>query len=120
MNGLFGMFPRLRKESCISMISTVIGTPSLSAIQILPGFPHCQAPIHIFTQPAALTDSYGVTWGPDNYFMGGIFSTTFRPLKSGAETGFQANDMGISAIRSRSICVIVTLSSCTSKSSISA
>lgn len=52
-------------------LSTVIGTPSLSAIQILQGTPHKQLPIRIVTQTNALTDRSGQLWHPDSYFLGG-------------------------------------------------
>jgi len=52
-------------------LSTVIGMPSLSAIQILKGTPHKQLPIRVITQPAPFTDRNGSTWNPDNYFLGG-------------------------------------------------
>jgi len=51
--------------------STVIGTPSLSAIQILHGTPHKQLPLHIVTQVNALTDRSGQLWHPDSYYLGG-------------------------------------------------
>jgi hypothetical protein len=38
-------------------LSTVVGTPSLSAIKILEGMPHKQFPIRIITQPTSFTDS---------------------------------------------------------------
>jgi hypothetical protein len=50
-------------------------TPSLSAIEILPGIPHRQLPIRILTQPASLTDHNGQLWHADNYFMEGYTST---------------------------------------------
>lgn len=51
--------------------STVIGTSSLSALQILNGIPHKQFPIRIVTQANALTDRYGQLWHPDSYYLGG-------------------------------------------------
>jgi hypothetical protein len=52
-------------------ISTVIGTPSLSAIEILKGIPHKQIPIRIITQPTPYTDRTDRVWHPDTYFIGG-------------------------------------------------
>jgi hypothetical protein len=52
-------------------LSTVIGTPSLSALEILPGTPHKQLPIRIVTKAAPWTDHNGQFWHPDTYFLGG-------------------------------------------------
>jgi Di-glucose binding within endoplasmic reticulum. len=52
-------------------LSTVQGTPSISAIQILEGTPHRQLPIRIVTQHAPYTDHKGQLWTPDNYYLGG-------------------------------------------------
>lgn len=49
-------------------------TPSISAIEILPGLPHKQLPIRLVMQPSAVTDSHGDIWHPDNYFQGGTLS----------------------------------------------
>jgi hypothetical protein len=54
-------------------LSTVFGTPSLSAIQILAGTSHKQLPIRIVTQPTSYTDSNGRLWSPDNYFLSGRY-----------------------------------------------
>lgn len=51
--------------------STVVGTPSLSAIQLLNGTPHKQLPIRVITQATSFTDRNGQLWHPDNYFMSG-------------------------------------------------
>ena len=52
-------------------ISTVVGTPFLSAIEILKGVPHQQLPIRVITQPTSFTDRSGRVWHPDTYFIGG-------------------------------------------------
>jgi hypothetical protein len=54
-------------------LSTVLGTPSISAIEILEGIPHRQQPIRIVTQPTSFTDRSGQMWRPDNYFLGGRY-----------------------------------------------
>lgn len=54
-------------------ISTVVGTPSLSAIEIVPGTPHKQIPIRLVTQPTPYTDRNGQTWHPDTYFWSGRY-----------------------------------------------
>jgi hypothetical protein len=51
--------------------STVIGTPSLSAISILEGTPGKMLPIRLVTQPMPRTDPNGILWRPDNYFIDG-------------------------------------------------
>jgi len=50
------------------------GTPSLNALEILPGTPHHQLPIRLVTQPTTFTDSEGHQWHPDDYFMNGHLS----------------------------------------------
>jgi Malectin domain len=47
------------------------GTPLLNAIEIVPGIPHRLRPIRIVTLDSDLTDSVGVTWSRDNYFLNG-------------------------------------------------
>ena len=49
-------------------------TPSINAIEILPGQPHRQLPIRLVTQRASVTDSSGNVWHPDNYFQNGRLS----------------------------------------------
>jgi hypothetical protein len=51
--------------------TTGVGTPSLSAIQLLNGTPHKQLPIRLITQATSYTDRNGQLWHPDNYFMSG-------------------------------------------------
>jgi len=50
-------------------------TPSLSAIEILPGTPQRQLPIRILTQTTSLTDHNGQLWHADNYYLEGYTST---------------------------------------------
>ena len=52
-------------------LNTVLGTPSLSAIQVLDGTPHKQLPIRVVTQSTSFTDHDGKLWHPDNYFLSG-------------------------------------------------
>ncbi|WP_420236714.1 malectin domain-containing carbohydrate-binding protein [Telmatobacter bradus] len=52
-------------------ISTVIGTPILNALAILPGPANKQLPIRITMQNTPWTDRNGQIWHPDNYFQGG-------------------------------------------------
>ena len=60
--------------------STERGTPSLSAIELLPGLPHRQLPIRIVMQKTAVTDSAGTVWHPDNYSQGGRASDISRRI----------------------------------------
>jgi hypothetical protein len=52
-------------------VSTIIGTPSLNAIAVLPGLPNKQLPVRIVMQNAPWTDHNGQIWHPDTYFLGG-------------------------------------------------
>jgi len=52
-------------------LTTALGTPSLSAIQILPNGTHAQLPIRLVMQPTSYTDRNGQLWRPDNYYLGG-------------------------------------------------
>jgi hypothetical protein len=51
--------------------SRLTGTPLINAIEIVPGIPHRLRPIQIITQDSTLVDRNGVTWHPDDYFLGG-------------------------------------------------
>lgn len=50
------------------------GVPHINAIELLPGVPHTQLPIRIFTQPTSFTDHNGNVWRPDTYFLNGNVS----------------------------------------------
>lgn len=52
-------------------VSTIIGTPLLNAIAILPGLPNTQLPVRLVMQNAPWTDHIGQIWHPDTYFLGG-------------------------------------------------
>src|SRR3954452_9502854 len=47
------------------------GVPLINAIEIVPAAPHLIRPIRIITQESTFTDRNGVTWYPDDYFLGG-------------------------------------------------
>jgi hypothetical protein len=49
-------------------------SPTINAIEILPGLPHRQLPVRIVMQRGAITDHDGNAWHPDNYFLGGATS----------------------------------------------
>lgn len=46
-------------------------TPSVNAIEIIPGIPHKQLPIRLVTQSSAFTDHLGNFWHSDTYVLGG-------------------------------------------------
>jgi hypothetical protein len=56
------------------------GTPSLNAIEVLPGVPHAQLPVRLIMQTTPMTDPGGQFWHPDNYFMYGRLSPQIHPL----------------------------------------
>jgi hypothetical protein len=56
------------------------GTPSLNAIEVLPGIPHAQLPVRIIMQTTPMTDPGGRFWHPDDYFMNGRLAPQARPL----------------------------------------
>jgi len=55
-------------------------SPSLNAIEILPGTSHRQEPVRLVMQPAAVTDHNGNLWHPDTYFDNGTLSDQPRPV----------------------------------------
>lgn len=62
-----------------------LGTPSVSAIELLPGIPHKQLPIRLVTQKTAVTDQEGNVWHPDNYYQNGVTSDTPRRVGGTAD-----------------------------------
>jgi len=56
------------------------GSPTLNAIEILPGIPHAQLPVRIVAQTVSLTDHQGRFWRPDTYFLEGRLSSVTHPL----------------------------------------
>jgi hypothetical protein len=59
--------------------STVLGTPSLCAIEILEGTPHTQLPLRMAMQPTSFTDRRGQVWRPDDYYLGGRYLSHHLP-----------------------------------------
>jgi Malectin domain len=45
--------------------------PLINAIEIVPGTPNHLLPTQIITQDNTLVDRNGITWSPDDYFLGG-------------------------------------------------
>jgi Malectin domain len=68
-------------------LSTVLGTPSLNAIQILSGTHQRQLPTRIVMQPSFFTDKQGQLWRPDDYFLSGRYLSHDIPgTDSGSDT----------------------------------
>jgi len=67
-------------------------TPSLNAIEILPGTPHRQLPIRIVTQPTSLIDHSGQFWHADNYYMDGYVSTKRTQISGTPDPGIFASE----------------------------
>jgi hypothetical protein len=61
-------------------VSSMMGPPTLNAIEILLGTPHKLLPIRLITQTTPFTDRRGQFWHPDNYFMHGRLSAQTRPI----------------------------------------
>lgn len=73
-------------------LSTVIGTPSLSALAILPGVAHKQLPIRIAMKAAPWTDHNGQFWLPDTYFLGGRRLAHNQAGDLGADTDLYSSE----------------------------
>ncbi len=55
-------------------------SPTLNALEILPGLPHRQLPVRLVMQRSAVTDHNGNLWHPDNYYQDGTLSETPRQV----------------------------------------
>lgn len=73
-------------------VSTQIGTPALSALEIVPGLPHSQLPIRIVMQNAPWTDHNGQLWHPDTYFIGGRRLSHTLPNAWAIDTGLYSTE----------------------------
>lgn len=69
-----------------------VGSPSVSAIELLPGIPGKQLPIRIVMQKTAVTDHEGNVWHPDNYFQNGVTSDTPRRVSGTADSDLYAHE----------------------------
>ena len=61
-----------------------IGTPAISALELVPGTPRTLKPIRIITQPTSYVDHKGQRWRADDYFFNG-FRSTERHTVSGTD-----------------------------------
>lgn len=55
-------------------------SPTLNALEILPGLPHRQLPVRLVMQRSAVTDHNGNLWHPDNYYQNGTLSDPPRQV----------------------------------------
>jgi Malectin domain len=67
-------------------------TPSLNALEILPGLPHKQQPVRLVMQPTAVTDHDGILWHPDTYFQGGVLSDPPRSVSGTPDPSLYAHE----------------------------
>lgn len=67
-------------------------SPSLNALEILPGLPHRQVPVRIVMQRAAFKDRDGSIWHPDNYFQYGTISDPPRQVEGTPDPGLYAQE----------------------------
>jgi Malectin domain len=68
------------------------GAPALNAIEVLPGIPNKQLPIHITTQLTSFTDHTGQVWHPDTYFMSGRLSEQRQQIASSPDPDLFGNE----------------------------
>jgi len=67
-------------------------SPTLNALEILPGLPHRQLPVRLVMQRTAVTDHDGNTWHPDNYFQNGALSDPPRQIGGTPDPGLYAQE----------------------------
>ena len=67
-------------------------SPTLNALEILPGLPHRQLPIRIVMQRTAVTDHIGNIWHPDDFFQDGMLSDPPRQIGNTPDPGLYAQE----------------------------
>jgi len=67
-------------------------SPTLNALEILPGLPHRQLPVRLVMQRAAVTDHSGNLWHPDEYFQNGALSDPPRQVGGTPDPGLYAQE----------------------------
>jgi len=72
--------------------ATERSSPSLNALEILPGLPHRQLPVRLVMQRVALTDHSGNMWHPDNYFQNGTASDIPRQVSGTPDPALYAQE----------------------------
>lgn len=66
--------------------------PVVSAIEIEPAEPHKLNPIRIVTQANSVTDSRGLVWEADNYYLGGQSSNHYKVVAGTPDADLFANE----------------------------
>ena len=61
-----------------------VGTPTLNALEIVPGIPNKLQPIRIIMQPTSFVDHKGQRWRADDYYLNG-FRSPERRMVSGTD-----------------------------------
>jgi hypothetical protein len=72
--------------------STERSSPTLNALEILPGLPHRQLPVRLVMQRSAVTDHNGNLWHPDNYFQNGTLSDSPRQVNGTLDPSLYAQE----------------------------
>jgi hypothetical protein len=67
-------------------------SPTLNALEILPGLPHRQLPVRLVMQRSAVTDRNGNLWHPDNYFQNGTLSEAPRQIDGTPDPSLYAQE----------------------------
>ncbi len=67
-------------------------SPTLSALEILPGLPHRQLPVRLVMQRTAVTDHNGDLWHPDNYYQNGSLSDSPRQVTGTPDPSLYAQE----------------------------
>ncbi|MGB7985974.1 MAG: malectin domain-containing carbohydrate-binding protein [Terracidiphilus sp.] len=67
-------------------------SPTLNALEILPGLPHRQLPVRLVMQRSAVTDHNGNLWHPDNYYQNGTLSDLPRQIEGTPDPNLYAQE----------------------------
>jgi hypothetical protein len=67
-------------------------SPTLNALEILPGLPHRQLPVRLVMQRSTVSDHNGNLWHPDNYFQNGTLSDPPRQVSGTPDPGLYAQE----------------------------
>jgi hypothetical protein len=72
--------------------STERSSPTLNALELLPGLPHRQLPVRLVMQRSAVTDHNGDLWHPDNYYQNGALSDSPRQVSGTPDPSLYAQE----------------------------
>ena len=67
-------------------------TPTLNALEVLPGLAHKQQPVRLVMQSTAVTDHDGIFWHPDTYVQGGVLSDPPRSVSGTPDPNLYAHE----------------------------